>query len=46
MVVKEGDEGWIVRTGGNTGATGHHKILRKCIESTYIENLGWDFYVN
>lgn len=30
MVVNE-DNGWIVRIGGSTGATGHHETLEKCL---------------
>jgi hypothetical protein len=32
MMVKD-DEGWMVKLGGTSGATGHHETRRKCIES-------------
>ena len=32
MIVKE-NAGWILRTGGSSGATGHHSSLRECIEN-------------
>ena len=42
MVVAESG-GWIVRTGGYSGATGHHATLRGCMESCRI--FGWEFFV-
>ncbi len=42
MVVKE-SEGWILRTGGTFGATGHHPTLRGCIESCAAHK--YEFFV-
>jgi hypothetical protein len=33
MLVHEIHQGWILRLGSNTGATGHHESLRACIEA-------------
>lgn len=42
MMVKE-DEGWILRTGKNLGANGHHNTLRECMESCIKYN--YEFYI-
>lgn len=42
MVVHEKD-GWILRTGGTTGATGFHETRRKCLISCIIHN--YSFFV-
>lgn len=42
MVVREPDKGWILRTGGRYGATGHHSTLRKCVKSC-LEH-GFEFF--
>jgi hypothetical protein len=43
MVVDEPGKRWIVRTGGNTGATGHHQTLRECLVSCCVK-LGYEFF--
>jgi len=35
--------GWILRTGGECGATGHHSTVKKCIESCIP--YGYEFFV-
>ena len=42
VVVKENSKGWIIRTGGEFGVSGHHESLLKCLENgaTY----GYEFY--
>ena len=45
MVVQE-TPGYIVRTGGSTGATGHHETLKKCLESCPEGHLEWEFFIN
>ena len=42
MIVEE-DDGWILRIGGKSGATGIHKTLRKCIESCLCYN--YEFFI-
>ena len=32
MIVKD-DNGWVLRIGGSSGATGYHKTLKECIVS-------------
>ena len=43
MIVKE-EKGWILRLGGNSGATGYYNTLIECME--YCIKLGYEFYVN
>lgn len=43
MVVKE-EKGWVLRTGGSSGATGHYKALIDCIESCIPHD--YRFFVN
>ena len=44
MVVKDDRvPGWIIRTGGTSGAVGYHKTLRDCLESGLI--LGYSYWV-
>ncbi len=42
MVVKD-EEGWILRLGGETGATGYHERRARCIDSGIA--YGYTFYV-
>lgn len=42
MIVKE-DEGWILRTGGFSGATGYRSSLKECIESCLEHD--YEFFV-
>lgn len=42
MIVKE-DKGWILRTGGHFGATGHHASLKKCLNS--CDEPDYEFYI-
>lgn len=42
MVVKE-DRGWILRTGGSSGASGHYNVLRRCLESDM--RFGYEFFI-
>lgn len=43
MLIKETD-GWIVRTGGDVGATGHHGSRSKCLQS--CKHFGWKFFID
>ncbi len=43
MLIKENDR-WILRTGGEFGATGYHDTIRDCIESCLEYN--FEFFVN
>lgn len=42
MVVKE-DSGWVLRTGGEAGATGYHPTIKGCLESCI--QYGYEFYI-
>ena len=42
MIVKDND-GWIVRIGGTSGATGHHETLWKCIEHSLT--YAYEFFI-
>ena len=42
MVVCE-NKGWILRTGGDTGSSGHHKIRLECLQLD--SDLGYEFFV-
>ena len=42
MVVKE-DRGWIIRLGGATGSTGHHKSLLECLQRSV--RFGYEYYI-
>jgi len=42
MITKETD-GWILRVGGFSGATGHHETLKRLIESCV--SCGYEFFV-
>lgn len=41
MVVNE-QQGWIVRIGGNCGASGYHETLEGCIKACY--RFGYEFF--
>jgi len=42
MVVNEEGKGWILRTGGTFGATGHCDNLRECLQKG--QKFGYAFY--
>lgn len=44
MVVHELSKGWILRTGGVSGATGYHPTLEGCVRSCLKQ--GYEFFVN
>ncbi len=43
IVAHELSRGWILRTGGSVGATGHHPTLEGCIKSGLPH--GYEFFV-
>lgn len=46
-IVNEVHKGWILRIGGDSGATGHHPTLNECIRSCcrpYL-NRDYEFFV-
>lgn len=42
MLIEE-QQGWILRIGGGTGATGHHESRELCIRSCVVH--GYEFFV-
>ena len=42
MVVKD-DDGWILRMGGESGATGYSKTLRECIVGGHVYD--YEFFI-
>ena len=43
MITEEKEKGWILKTGGLSGATGHYPTRKECIESCLP--CGYEFYV-
>lgn len=43
MLIHEDNKGWILRIGGNGGATGWHSTRRECIKSCL--KLNYEFFV-
>ena len=47
MIVREraaGDQ-WILRIGGDRGATGHHSSLEECLKSCLEYGQGYEFFI-
>ena len=44
MVVLENTKGWIVKLGGNLGATGYHETRKECVQSCL--KLKYEFFID
>ena len=42
MLIKE-DDGWILRTGGENGSSGHYSTIKRCIDIDM--GLGYEFFI-